>query len=82
MKLCDVPILINKESYEAVKLINSSSILSPAFIRPSKEEEVLPSDVTQKIRDIKDSGRLLFVTNASSRAFSSAGESSKCTCGV
>lgn len=73
LKLCDVPILINKESYEAVRAFNVRSVFIPAFIPPIEEEEVLDKEIVNRIKKIKADTKPLFVTNASSRAFTDDG---------
>lgn len=74
LKWCDIPILINKESYDAVVKFNSHAVFIPAFIPPIKEEEVLSSEMHAKIKQIKEDGKPLLVTNASSRAFTTDGK--------
>ena len=69
LKLCDVPVLINKESYEAVKSFNSRAVFIPAFIPPIDEEEILAPDIEQEVLNFKPNGKPLMVTNASRRAF-------------
>lgn len=74
LKWCDVPILINHESYMAVLLFNTKAVLIPAFIPPIEEEEVVSPEFEECIMNIKADGKLLFVTNASSRAFTDDGK--------
>lgn len=69
LKLCDVPVLINKESYDAVKGFNHRAVLIPAFIPPIDEEETLAPEIEQEVRFFKSAGTPLMVTNASRRAF-------------
>lgn len=73
LKFCDVPILINQESYESVKTFNNNAILIPAFIPPIEEEEFLSPSIEDAVNRIKSKGKKLFVTNASRRAFSDDG---------
>ena len=73
LRWCDVPVLINKESYETVKLFNNRAVFMPAFIPPIKEEEQLNPKMQAQIMKIKGDGKPLFVTNASSRAFTPDG---------
>ena len=70
----DVPVLINKESYDQVAKLNSRAVYIPAFIPPIKEEEVLAGEVVRRIEEIKSDGHPLFVTNASRRSFTDKGE--------
>lgn len=74
LRLCTVPILINPESFSIVKNINPRAVCLPAFIRPSIEEEMLSPNVEDLIASMKATGKVLFATNASSRAFTSNGE--------
>lgn len=73
LKWCDVPLLINQESYNAVVMYNPNSVFIPAFIPPIDEEEKLNLDMEKQIQSIRSLGRPLFVTNASSRAFTESG---------
>lgn len=69
LKWCDMPVLINKESYDAVSLFNEKAVYIPAFLPPIIEEEKLDPEMEQNIREIKKEGKTLFVTNASNRSF-------------
>ena len=69
LKYCDVPVLINKESYDAVKVINPKSVLMSAFIRPFEEDENLPIEIVEIIGRLKETGKPIFLTNASNRGF-------------
>lgn len=73
LKWCDIPILINRESYDDVVKFNSNAVFIPAFIPPIEEEEVLSPEIEKSIRSIKADGKPLFATNASSRAFTDDG---------
>ena len=66
---CDVPILVNEESYKIVKSFNKNAVFIPAFIPPIEDEEVLYPELEEVVLTIKSSGKPLFVTNASRRAF-------------
>ena len=70
---CDVPILINKESYNAVKAFNPNAVFIPAFLPPIEEEENLTKEIEERVIQIKADGKPLFATNASSRAFTDDG---------
>lgn len=74
LKWCDIPVLINKESYEDVLRFNSQALFVPAFIPPIEEEEVLPEKMIVEIKKMKQEGKTLFVTNASSRAYTDDGK--------
>ena len=74
LKWCDVPILINTESYETVRLFNKNAVFIPAFIPPIEDEEVLSPELEKDILTIKSDGKPLFVTNASKRAFMDNGK--------
>lgn len=73
LKWCNIPILINRESYEEVVKFNSNAVFIPAFIPPIEDEEVLSPEMENAIRNIKADGKPLFATNASSRAFTDDG---------
>ncbi len=74
LKYCDAPVLINSESYTAVKMFNKAAVLMSAFIPPIKEEEVLSSDIEMIMRNLKKESIALFITNASSRSFTVDGQ--------
>ena len=74
LRLCDVPILINKESFEEVSRFNSHSVFIPAFLPPIEAEEKLEEETARVISEIKSDGHLLFVTNASNRAYTDDGK--------
>lgn len=74
LKWCDVPILINRESFADVVKFNRAAVYIPAFIPPIEEEEKLEPKIESKIKSIKSEGLPLFVTNASSRAFTDDGK--------
>ncbi len=74
LKWCDVPILINRESYDAVKSFNKDAVFIPAFIPPIEDEEVLSPELRRIIMQIKEDGNPLFVTNASRRAIAVDGK--------
>ena len=73
LKWCDIPILINYESFEDVVKFNKKAVFIPAFIPPIDEEEMLSPEFESEVRSIKDEGKPLFVTNASSMAFTDDG---------
>ena len=73
LKWCDIPILINRESFENVLSFNHNSVLIPAFIPPIEEEEIIAPDIASIIENMKGDGKPLFVTNASSMAFTDDG---------
>lgn len=74
LKICDVPVLINKESYVEVRSLNSDAVFIPAFLPPIKDEEKLSDDVQARIKEMKADGVPLFVTNASNRAYTDDGK--------
>lgn len=73
LKWCDVPILINKESYDAVAKFNPRALFIPAFIPPIETDEQLSPKMEESVNAIKVDGKPLFVTNASKRAFTADG---------
>lgn len=73
VRMADIPILINKESYEKVRIMNKKAIYIPAFLPPVENEEVIPDELVLKILKIKELGNPLFVTNASARAYTEKG---------
>ena len=74
LKWCDIPILINKESFKEVNAFNARAIFIPAFIPPIEGEETLPMALEEQLRVIKSDNKPLFITNASRRAFSDDGK--------
>lgn len=73
LKWCDIPILINRESYEDVLMFNENAVFIPAFLPPIDEEETLSSTMLENILQIKKEGKPLVVSNATSRAFTDDG---------
>ena len=74
LKACDIPILINEESFRAVHSFNCNAVLMPAFLPPIKNEEVLVPPVKEQIETIRGKGKPVFITNASSRAYTYDGK--------
>lgn len=74
MKLYNVPILINRGSYEAVKKINPNAVFSPAFILPVDGEELLNENEEAFIMKVKAEGKPLFVASSNHRAFTDDGK--------
>ncbi len=62
------PILLNKESLKLAVKLNHRSILSSAFIPPSRMES-LPKKLIDDIENLKHNHELLFSTNAYGRTF-------------
>jgi len=72
---CNVPILLNKDSYRKALKYNSASILSTAFITPSQQEEILPEHIGSQVKTFisrKGNGRI-FCTNAYNVSFDKEG---------
>jgi hypothetical protein len=73
IKLCNVPILINNNSYNIAKQWNRRAVLLPAFLPPI-EDESLPDTITQVIEKARREGRQIVVTNASAVSYTVNGE--------
>lgn len=73
IRLCNVPILINSQSFERAKKWNKNSIKLSAFIPPI-EEGYLPQYVTKKIENVKKEGKIIIASNASVMSFTDSGE--------
>ena len=74
MKLVDIPILINKESYEKVYVFNRNAVMLPAFILPIESEETLPIDTQEMIINLKKTRKKLIITSTNHRAFTDDGK--------
>ena len=74
MKLYDVPILINRGSFEAVKMINPHAVYFQAFILPVDGEEILTTEEEATVLKIKRNGKPLFVASSNHRAFTDDGK--------
>ena len=74
MKTYDIPILINKGSYEAVKKINPNAVFYPAFILPIEGEEQLTEEEVAFIMKLKTEGKPLFVASSNHRGFTDDGK--------
>ena len=73
LRLCNVPIMINNDSYIKAKYYNSRSVLIPAYI-PEKSKPELPDDVKDIILKYKSKGKIIVSTNASYMQFSDKGD--------
>ena len=73
VKLSDVPIAINRQSYEKALKWNKQTQLISAFIPPLTDGEV-PEWVIEKIDNLRKQGHKVFSTNASVCSFTSTGE--------
>lgn len=72
LMLTHTPIVINEPSYAYCKKKNSKTTFLPAFIPPIDDVSLSPEIVAQ-IEKIKDSGKTLITTNASTYAFDKDG---------
>ena len=73
LRLCNVPIMINNDSYIKAKSYNSRSVLIPAYI-PEKSKPELPDEVKDVILKYKSKGKIIVSTNASYMQFSDKGD--------
>lgn len=73
LRLCNVPIMINNDSYIKAKYYNSRSVLIPAYI-PEKSKPELPDEVKDIILKYKSKGKIIVSTNASYMQFSDIGD--------
>ena len=74
IKMSDVPILLNKESYSYAINHNEQSRLLSSFIPPSNDELELPPSIKDKILDLKAKHTIVYATNATSYAKDSEGQ--------
>lgn len=74
MIIYDVPVLINRESYEKVHDFNKKAVFIPAFILPIEGEEHLDSEVEEAILELKSNKKPLFATSCNRRAFTDDGK--------
>jgi hypothetical protein len=63
IKLADIPIVINEESFRIAKTLNSNTKFLSAFIPPLKKEN-LPNHILKNIRSLKKEKNIIFCTNA------------------
>lgn len=73
VKLSDVPIAINRQSYEKALKWNKQAQLISAFIPPQTDGEV-PEWAIKKIENLRKQGHRIFSTNASVCSFTPTGE--------
>lgn len=71
-KLADIPIAINRVSFEACKQINRCTEFIPAFI-PPQDNSTLDETTAQKIAYLKTQGYNIFSTNAFNIAYDKEG---------
>ena len=69
---CDVPILINKDSYEKAIRWNVNSKLISAYI-PPVDDGYIPQYVSEKLDSARLDNKKIVCTNASARTFTSDG---------
>ena len=73
VKLSDVPIAINRQSYEKALKWNKQAQLISAFIPPLTDGKV-PEWAVEKIENLRKQGHRVFSTNASVCSFTPTGE--------
>ncbi len=73
LRLCQVPIMINNDSYIKAKSYNPRSVLIPAYISEKAKIE-LPEEVKSVLQKYKSEGKIIVSTNASYMQFSDKGE--------
>lgn len=73
IKVCTVPIVLNKISYNRTKKLNKDTVIIPAFI-PEKNSSPLPSNVITGIANLRNNYKTLVATNAFKRVFTPGGE--------
>lgn len=72
LRLADIPILINKRTYETYSKINKNARFIPAYIPPTTEEP-LPEEVKDILSSCKQRGCPIVSTNASKYALDKDG---------
>jgi len=73
VKLSDVPIVINQQSYEKSLRWNKRAQFISAFIPPIKDGKA-PEWAIEKIDALRKAGRIVFSTNASACSYTPSGE--------
>ena len=73
LRLCDIPVMINEGSFQKAKAYNQSVVFIPAYI-PSAEHEELPEDIMSIVETIRDTDKMIVVSNASYMQFAKTGE--------
>lgn len=69
----DIPVLINKGSYDTAVDWNRQSRLISAYIPPA-EDGYIPEYVLERIQEARDEDKIIVSTNASVRSFTNSGE--------
>ena len=72
ISMADVPIVINRKSFDACNKINKQTCLIPAFIPPQKEEK-LQKEVLEMFKHFRKEGKMIVSTNASNTAIDKQG---------
>ena len=70
---CNVPVLINENSFSKALKWNRNAKLIPAFIPPHNEPDI-PSSIRDTLLAQKQSGRKIVITNAFARNFNDFGK--------
>lgn len=73
VRLCSVPILINKKSYERARQWNRAAVMMSAFVPPFEQEE-LPATLQKSLAECKALGKTIVATNASVMSFDDKGK--------
>lgn len=73
VRICDVPILINANSFEKAKKWNKNSVLLSVFLPPTGDG-YLPEYAEKTIADAKTKGKEIVSSNASVMSFTDSGE--------
>lgn len=72
VRLANIPIVINKQSFERCKVINKNTQFIPAFIPPQKEEQLQP-EIIRLVTKWHQEGKRIVSTNASTVSFDKDG---------
>lgn len=70
---CDIPVLINQQSFDKAIQWNKRSQILSAFI-PPQEKGFLPHEIIKKINNAKVQKKIIVSSNASIRSFTNTGE--------
>lgn len=72
IRLCGVPVLINRKSYEKARRWNGAAVMMSAFVPPF-EEEPLSESLRLGIAESRKQGKTIVATNASAMSYDRTG---------
>lgn len=77
IKLSYIPVVLNEESHKLAQIINSETLLIPAFI-PPVQKDILPLHIQNNLKQLKSKCTTIFCTNAYRLSYDKEGNEIYC----